>query len=275
MFTYLFHLLIAPVFFPFQLVHADVWTSPVLSNSGYQYYLVLVDDFTHYVWTFPLHRKNEVLPTLLCFHAYVATQHRIPILALQTNNGKEFDNFALHSFFSTHGIHLCLSCPYTSPQNGKAERILRMLNNCVCTMLIKSRAPPSFWAEALNTVTYLINRRPCKATGTTTPFELLLGVPPTYAHLRVFGCLCFPNLMATTPNKLSPRSTSCAFLGYPADHKGYRCFDLASHKVITSRHMVFDEAQFSFIAIPSPRPSGSSSSAGTSSSGHDVAVVVT
>jgi hypothetical protein len=40
-------------YFPFQLLHLDVWTSPVVSISGYQYYLVVLDDFSHYVWTFP------------------------------------------------------------------------------------------------------------------------------------------------------------------------------------------------------------------------------
>jgi len=39
---------------PFELVHCDVWTSPVPSVSGYIYYLVMLDDFTHYCWTFPL-----------------------------------------------------------------------------------------------------------------------------------------------------------------------------------------------------------------------------
>jgi hypothetical protein len=45
-------------FFPFELTQADVWTSPVLSNSGYQYYLILLDDFTHYTWSFPLQHKS-------------------------------------------------------------------------------------------------------------------------------------------------------------------------------------------------------------------------
>jgi hypothetical protein len=53
-----------------------------------------------------------------------------------------------------------------------------------------------------------------------------------------------------TPNKLSPHSTPCTFLGYPADHKGYRCFDLTTRKVITSWHVIFDESQFSFMEMP-------------------------
>jgi hypothetical protein len=68
-------------FFPFQLLHADVWTSPVLSNSGYQYYLAVLNDFTHYTWTFPLRHKNEVLPHLLSLYSYITTQHRLTVLA--------------------------------------------------------------------------------------------------------------------------------------------------------------------------------------------------
>jgi hypothetical protein len=32
----------------FDLVHCDLWTSPVLSLSGYKYYLVILDDFSHF-----------------------------------------------------------------------------------------------------------------------------------------------------------------------------------------------------------------------------------
>jgi hypothetical protein len=33
---------------PFELIHCDVWTFPVASFTGLQYYLVLLDDFTHF-----------------------------------------------------------------------------------------------------------------------------------------------------------------------------------------------------------------------------------
>ena len=32
----------------FDLVHCDLWTSPVINISGYKYYLVVVDDYSHY-----------------------------------------------------------------------------------------------------------------------------------------------------------------------------------------------------------------------------------
>ena len=78
-------------YFPFQLLHLDVWTSPVVSISGYEYYLVILDDFTHYTRTFPLKQKSEVADVLTAFYAYVRTQFQLPILALQTDNGREFE----------------------------------------------------------------------------------------------------------------------------------------------------------------------------------------
>jgi histone deacetylase 1/2 len=192
-------------YFPFQLIHADLWTSHVLSFSGYKYYLVLIDDFTHFTWTFPIRQKSDVFHILRSFLAYTKTQFGLPLLALQTDNGREFGSNALRLLLSAHGVAFRLSCPHTSQQNGKAERILRTLNDCVRTLLIHSAAPLEFWAEALATATHLINRRPCRAMGTTTPFELLFGVPPDYGDLCVFRCLCYPNLTATAPHTLSPR----------------------------------------------------------------------
>jgi hypothetical protein len=146
---------------------------------------------------------------------------------------------------------LRLSCPYTSAQNGQAERMIRTTTNMIRCLLFQASLPASYWAEALHTATHLLNRLPSKAVSHPTPHFALYGTTPPYDHLRVFGCACYPNTSATAPHKLSPRSTRCLFFGYSPDHKGYRCLDLASHRIIISRHVVFDEDVFP-LAGPSP-----------------------
>jgi hypothetical protein len=193
-----------------------------------------------------MRQKSDVLPIFHDFHTYIGTQCGLRLLALQTDNGREFDSTALHLFLASHGVAFRLSCPYTSQQNGKAEQILSTVNDSLRTMLLHSGAPASFWAEALATATYVINRRPCRATDSITPFELLFSVALDYSTLRVFGALCFPNLSATMTHKLCPRSTTRVFLGYPPDHRGYKCYDLVTKHVITSHHVVFDEHQYPF-----------------------------
>jgi hypothetical protein len=48
----------------FDLIHCDLWTSPVVSVSGYKYYLVILDNHSHFVWTFPLCVKSDTFSTL-------------------------------------------------------------------------------------------------------------------------------------------------------------------------------------------------------------------
>lgn len=232
--------------FPFQLLHCDVWTSPIISNSGFKFYLVVMDDFSHFTWTFPLRRKSDVLPTIISFHVFVATQFCCPIVSLQTEKGREFDNHASHSFLPSLGIRLYLTCPYTSQQNGRAERALRTLNESMHTMLFHASALLTFWPDTLATATYLLNRRPCRARSNATPHDLLLGRSPDYSHLHVFGYLCYPNIADTVPHKLAPRSTPCIFLSYPVDTKGYRCYNPTTKRVLTSHHVCFDETVFPF-----------------------------
>ena len=119
---------------PFELVHCDVWTSPVPSISGYSYYLVMLDDFTHYCWTFPLHHKSDVHEYIVQFISYAHTQFSLPIKCFQTDNGREFINIATTALLASRGILFRHSCPYTSPQNGKAERVLHTLNSFVRTL---------------------------------------------------------------------------------------------------------------------------------------------
>jgi len=98
----------------FQLIHCDLWTSPIPSVSGHKYYLVVLDDFSHYLWTFPLRLKSDTFSTLSNFFAYVTTQFGVTVQGIQCDNGHEFDNHTSRAFFLSHGVQLRMSCPYTS-----------------------------------------------------------------------------------------------------------------------------------------------------------------
>src|SRR6266542_1484092 len=247
-----FHLSSSRATTPFDLIHCDLWTSPLLNIPGYKYYLVILDDISHYTWTFPLRLKSDVFSVLTNFFAHARTQFKTNVRRVQCDNGGEFDNSSARNYFLTHGIALRMSCPHTSPQNGRAECIIRTINNILRTLLIQASMPPVYWVEALHTATYLLNLHPTKPLNFCTPYQVLHQVPPSLTHLRVFGCRCYANLSATAPNKLAPRSTACVFLGYPDHHFGYRCLDLSSNRIIISRHVTFDENSFPFAEQPTP-----------------------
>jgi hypothetical protein len=67
---------------PFDLIHCDLWTSPVVSVSGYKYYLIILDDCTHFCWTSPLRLKSDTSTTLTNLFSYVRTQFGSSIKAV-------------------------------------------------------------------------------------------------------------------------------------------------------------------------------------------------
>jgi hypothetical protein len=83
-----------------------IYGLPVVSVSGYKYSLVLLDDHSHFVWTFPLHVKSDTFSTLSKNFAYVYTQFGRTIKAVQCDNGDEFDNAFSHAFFTTKVVLL-------------------------------------------------------------------------------------------------------------------------------------------------------------------------
>lgn len=76
------------------------------------------------------------------------TQFGSALKCFQANNGIEFVNHAMADFLSSNGTQLRLLCPYTSPQNGKSERMISTNTNTFRTLLIHASMQPSYLAGA-------------------------------------------------------------------------------------------------------------------------------
>jgi hypothetical protein len=51
----------------FDLIHCDMWTSPIVTVSGHKYCLVIIDDRSYFMWTFILRVKSDTFSTLSIF----------------------------------------------------------------------------------------------------------------------------------------------------------------------------------------------------------------
>jgi hypothetical protein len=91
----------------------------------------------------------------------------------------------------TQGIVHEPNSGYSPQSNGVAERLNRTLMEMIRPMLLKSKLPSAFWAEALATATYIRNRLPTKSLAfNMSPHEAWFGKILAILHLRRFGCTC-------------------------------------------------------------------------------------
>ncbi|PKU66194.1 Retrovirus-related Pol polyprotein from transposon TNT 1-94 [Dendrobium catenatum] len=233
--------------FPLELVHSDVWgPSPVPSHLGYNYYVIFVDDFSRFVWLFPLQSKHEVTDIFINFTHFIERQTNRKLKIIRTDGGGEFVNHKFQNFTRTAGILHQTSCPYTPEQNGLAERKHRHIITMTRILLHTAGLPMSFWMEAALTATYLINRTPSLTIKNISPIQRMFNIVPSYEHLRVFGCECYPLSTPIHRTKLSPTSDACIFLGYSDTMKGYKCLNLVTNKVLISRNVQFNEVVFPY-----------------------------
>jgi len=109
--------------------------------------------------------------------------------------------------------------------------------------LIASGLPKNFWAEAINTACYLLNRCMVRPILEKTPYELLRGRKPNITHLRAFGCKCFVhNNGKEALGKFDDRSDEGIFLGYSPHSKAYKVFNKRTMCVEENIHVIFDES---------------------------------
>ena len=117
----------------FDIIHSDLWTSPIPSLSGFRYYVLFLDHYSQFVWVYPLVNKSDVFSKFMMFRNFVKTQFKSEIKSFQCNHGGEFDNHSFHKLFADNGIQFRFSCPRTSQQNEKSERMIRTINNLIRT----------------------------------------------------------------------------------------------------------------------------------------------
>ena len=75
-----------------------------------------------------------------------------------------------------------------------------------CLFLIDASMPAYFRLDAANTAVYTINRLPTAVLQNKAPFKVLFQRVPDYLFLKPFGCLSFPNFMASSADKLQSQS---------------------------------------------------------------------
>ncbi|GJU55408.1 putative ribonuclease H-like domain-containing protein [Tanacetum coccineum] len=179
---------------PLELLHMDLFRPvSVESVNRKKYCLVVTDD---------------------------CTKHKV--IDIRCDHGTEFKNHLMNEFCAKKGIKREYSIARTPQQNGVAERKNRTLIEAARTMLADSLLPIQFWAEAVNTACYVLNRVLVTKPQMKTPYEILMG---------------------RSPNKMGGFINEGYLLGYSTSSKGFRVYNRVTRKVQDCLHVDFLENQ--------------------------------
>ncbi|GKV46902.1 hypothetical protein SLEP1_g53861 [Rubroshorea leprosula] len=110
------------------------------------------------------------------------------------------------------------------------------------TMICENDLPKSFWAEAIATSCYLLNRVMVRPILNKNPYEIYKGRKPKISYFRAFGCKCFVlNNGKDSLGKFDSKSEEGIFVGYSTSSKAYHMYNKHTKVVEESIHVVFDE----------------------------------
>ncbi|GJS45128.1 retrovirus-related pol polyprotein from transposon TNT 1-94 [Tanacetum coccineum] len=106
----------------------------------------------------PDENQDETSGILQDFIRQIENQLNHKVKTIRSDNGTEFKNREMIEFCGSRGIKREYSNARTPQQNGVAERKNRTLIEAARTMLADSLLPNTFWAKAVNTACYVLNR---------------------------------------------------------------------------------------------------------------------
>ncbi|GJU56427.1 retrovirus-related pol polyprotein from transposon TNT 1-94 [Tanacetum coccineum] len=106
----------------------------VSSINRKKYILVIVDDYSRFTWVKFLASKDEALDFIIKFLKMIQVRLNMPVRNIHTDNGTEFVNQTLRSYYESVGISHETSVARSPQQNGVVERQNRTLVKAARTM---------------------------------------------------------------------------------------------------------------------------------------------
>ena len=116
-------------------------------------------------------KKSDVSDTFKKWKALVENETGKRLKCLISENKGEYFNKESDYYFPCHGISREKTVPRTPRENGVSERMNRTIMEHARSMRLHAGLPLRFWADAVDTAVYLINRGPSISSDGRIPEE--------------------------------------------------------------------------------------------------------
>jgi Reverse transcriptase (RNA-dependent DNA polymerase)/Integrase core domain/Chromo (CHRromatin Organisation MOdifier) domain/gag-polypeptide of LTR copia-type len=215
------------------------------SLDGKIYGLVIVDEYSRYVMTYPLQKKSEATQALIKLIKLRQTSTGIILKRIHSDGGGEFINKQLQTFLTDQGTELTTTTPNTPRLNGIVERMNQTLATMVRCMLHHANAPQELWSHAYLYATHIHNRVCQPSIQGKVPAELIFPSQSfSLDKIHVFGCDAHVLIEESKRGKLQQRTLPGVFIGFNEQYNSYKILMLNNLEVKASRDVKFNESSF-------------------------------
>ncbi|CAI7861814.1 unnamed protein product [Closterium sp. NIES-53] len=208
-----------------------------LGAAGAEYFLTIVDVFTHMTWVYVLSKKSDVAETMKTDWLPMVERQQVRLVkSICTDRGEEFLSKEFGLCLKKNGIRHSLTFSYSPGMNGFAERANRTITETARGLLIEVGLPDYFWPDAVRSACVAKNRALTHAGAYEwVPYVDWIGRKP-----KVDMC------MALVPkhnrhNKLGAKPIWAVHLGMAQNSKGWLLWDPFTKNFLVSRDCTFIE----------------------------------
>jgi transposase InsO family protein len=166
-----------PALFSLHCLHMDLvapFNPP--SVSGFKYFLTVVDQYSSFKFVRFLKTKSDAFKEFEKLALLVENLQDHSIKEVVSDQGGEFVNKQFDVFALRKGILQFFSLAETPELNGFAECANCTILDKACCLLLTSSLPKTYWAEAVNTATFISNML-ATPSRPMSPYEMWTKIP--------------------------------------------------------------------------------------------------
>ena len=233
---------------PGHRLYIDISSVKGRSYGDSKFWLLCVDSYTDYCWSFFLKAKSMTKDYMIPLIKDLKAKHGIQVKYIRCDDAGENHKFEQEAKQEGLGLQFEYTGPGTPQRNAKVERKFATLYGHIRAMYHSAGLSDShkvgLWCECASTATVLENLIATRGQNNKSSHELFYGTPPNHAkYLREFGEV---GIVAKHSNKkvrskLADRGIPCLFVGYAENHSTdvYRMFNLKTKHILKSRDVLW------------------------------------
>jgi hypothetical protein len=131
---------------PLERIHSEVVGSiSPISYDGSRYILTRVDDYTHFLGTYAIKNKSEVVNRIRDYKAAVTARFSVEICKFRCDNRGEYVTNEPKEFFAEKRTQFDYTIPYSPALNAVSEQMNHKVLDKARSMLIGSGLPNNLW----------------------------------------------------------------------------------------------------------------------------------